>query len=242
MRELSSKCKAAWRKWRDTGRGPEYEELKRLTRQCAEKCRATLERHSWEKREKLFSSRDPKRFRTPSNKVSLGERLMYNGKIISDTPSVNNCWVQHSTKVFQSRSESNSCISDALNQLDTLHCLSEMNSDGITDDEVTTEEIQAALRKLKPRKARGIDGLQSEHLIHGGPLILWLRQVFNAFECVPPCILTGIIQPIYKGKGKDPLCCDSYRGISITPAIMKLFEYILLERIMPVLLENGHPL
>ena len=147
--------------------------------------------------------------------------------------------------MFQSRSESNPCISDALNQLDKLHCLSKMNSDGITDDELTTEEIQAALRKLKPRKARGVDGLQSEHLIHGGPLlILWLRQVFNtfiAFECVPPCILTGIIQPIYKGKGKDPLCCDSYRGISITPAIMKLFEYTLLERIMPVLLENGHP-
>ena len=193
LRELSSKCKAAWRKWRDTGQpsaGPEYEEMKRLrrqTRQCAEKCRATLERHSWEKREKLFSSRDPRRFRTPSNKVSLGERLMYNGKIISDTPSVNNCWVQHFTKVFQSRSESNPCISDALNQLDKLHCLSKMNSDGITDDELTTEEIQAALRKLKQRKARGVDGLQSEHLIHGGPLILWLRQVFNTFIALRMC-------------------------------------------------------
>ena len=102
-----------------------------------------------------------------------------------------------------------------------------------------------ALRKLKPRRVSGVDGLQYEHLKHGGHLlILWLRQVFNgfiAFECVPPCILTGIIQPIYKGRAKDPLSCDSYRGISITPAIMKLFEYILLERIMPVLQENGHP-
>ena len=96
---------------------------------------------------------------------------------------------------------------------------------------------------MKPRKASGIDGLQSEHLKYGGSLlILWLRWNFSAFvhfEYIPPCILTGIIQPIYKGKGKDPLCCDSYRGISITSVFMKLFEYALLERIMPVLQENG---
>ena len=107
-----------------------------------------------------------------------------------------------------------------------------MNCDDIIDNDITTEEIQVALRKLKPRKASGVNGLQSEHPKHVGHLlILWLRQVFNAFiafECVPPCILTGIVQPIYKRKTKDPLSCDSYRGISITPAIMKLFEYILL--------------
>ena len=88
----------------------------------------------------------------------------------------------------------------------------------------------------------GVDGLQSEHLKYGGHLlILWLRQVFNeliTFECVSPCILMGII---HKGKAKGTLSCDSYRGISITPAIMKLFKYILLERITPVLQENGHP-
>ena len=36
------------------------------------------------------------------------------------------------------------------------------------------------------------------------------------------------------------LCCDSYRSISITSVFMKLFEYALLERIMPMLQENGH--
>ena len=87
--------------------------------------------------------------------------------------------------------------------------------------------------------------LQAEHLLYGGPLLpIWLKQVFNAFisfECVPSCILTAIIQPVYKDKGKDPLSCNSYRGISITPIIMKLFEYALLKGILPVLQENGHP-
>ena len=251
LKELSSKCKVAWRKWRDTGRpraGSLYEEkkrLKKLTRHRAEECRAALERHSWENHEKLFSTKDPKRFKTPLNKATRGERLTQDGNIISHAPSVNNCWVMHFTKIFKSRAESNTNVSEAVNQLDKLYHLSRMNCDGIIDDDFTTEEIQATMKKLKPGKARGIDGLQAEHLIYGGPLItIWLRQVFNAFislECVPSCILTGIIQPVYKGKGKDPLSCESYRGISTTPAVMKLFEYALLERILLVLQENGHP-
>ena len=161
---------------------------------------------------------------------------MQDGNIISHAPSVNNCWVLHFTKIFKSRAESNTNVSEAVNQLDKLYHLSRMNCDGIIDDDFTTEEIQAA-KKLKPGKARGIDGLQAEHLIYGGPLItILLRQVFNnALECVPSCMLTGIIQSVYKGKGKDPLSCESYRGISITLAVMKLFEYALLERILPVL-------
>jgi hypothetical protein len=48
-----------------------------------------------------------------------------------------------------------------------------MNRDNIVDDEVTIEE--AALGRLESGKACGVDGLQSEHLKYGGPLlILWL--------------------------------------------------------------------
>ena len=120
-----------------------------------------------------------------------------------------------------------------------------MNCDGIIDDEFSVEEIEAALKKLKLGKASGIDGLQSEHLKLGGSLlVLWLKQiinVFSQFEHVSSQILTGIIKPIYKGNGKYPLCCNSYRDISITSVFLKLFEYTLLERILPVLQENGHP-
>ena len=70
----------------------------------------------------------------------------------------------------------------ALNDLDHLHCLSKMNCDGIIDNEVTVVEIEAALRKLKLGKASGIDGLQPEHFKLGGSLlILWLKQIFDAF-------------------------------------------------------------
>ena len=83
-----------------------------------------------------------------------------------------------------------------------------------------------------------------DYLKFGGALLtLWLTQIFSAFiqfEQVPPSLLTGIICPVYKGKGKYPLSCHSYRGITITSVLMKVFEYTLLNRMLSVLQEHGH--
>ena len=46
---------------------------------------------------------------------------------------------------------------------------------------------------------------------------------------------------LYKGKGRDPLLAKNYRGISITLVIGKLFERILLQRLIPVLEDLGIP-
>ena len=45
-----------------------------------------------------------------------------------------------------------------------------------------------------------------------------------------------------KVKSKDPFNCHSFRGITRTSVILKTFEYLLLERICPILQANGHPL
>ena len=93
-----------------------------------------------------------------------------------------------------------------------LESLSNMNYDDIIDEDFTTDEIEASIRKLKPNKAGGYDGLLPEHFKFGGPLLrLWLKEIFCAFsrlERVPPSLLTGIICLIYKGKGKDPIATE----------------------------------
>ena len=82
-----------------------------------------------------------------------------------------------------------------------LTSLSQLNSDNTVDDNFTVE-----LKKQKTRKAGGLDGLQPEHLKHGGTLLTpWLKQIFILLVHIPPHILTGIICPVYKGKGKTPL-------------------------------------
>ena len=45
----------------------------------------------------------------------------------------------------------------------------------------------------------------------------------------------GVISPIYKGKGKDPLLVSSYRAITISSSLSKLLESITLSRLNPLL-------
>ena len=94
-------------------------------------------------------------------------------------------------------------------------------------------------------RSKGADGLNSEHLIYGGPsLILWLKKIFNTIillEEVPTCFKEGIVTPVYKGKGKDPLLTSSYRGITLSSIMAKTLEILILNRMSPVLDEIGFP-
>ena len=86
--------------------------------------------------------------------------------------------------------------------------------------------------------------LSPQHLIFAGPLLKsWLCKAFNTivnFEAITSQFKVGIIVPIYKGKGKDPLLPGSYRGITLTLVIAKTFEY-LLDSMLPVLRDNCVP-
>ena len=139
--------------------------------------------------------------------------------------------------------------SASLQQLQSTICsyraASQQNEDFIMDVPVTIEEIDTSISKLQRGKACVQDGILPEHIIYGGSNYrLWLLKVFNAIndlEVIPPSLLRAIIVPIYKGKGRDPLSMDNYRGISLTSVVGKLFERILLQRITPVLKESGIP-
>ena len=130
--------------------------------------------------------------------------------------------------------------------LDNLIARSLLNDDQILDTDITVEEIEGAIRTLKRGRSRGADGLNSEHLIYGGPIfMLWLKKIFNAIislEEVPTCFKEGIVIPVYNGKGKDPLLTSSYRGITLSSSIMaKTLEIVMLNRMSPLLDEIGFP-
>lgn len=121
-----------------------------------------------------------------------------------------------------------------------------MNEDGIADSEITLDEVTGMIRRLKKGKASGQDGILTEHIYYGGDnLKVWLCRVFNYVlveESIPECFKSGIIVPVHKGKGRNPQITGSYRGITLSSTIAKLFEYILLERLKPILHDSGHPL
>ena len=100
---------------------------------------------------------------------------------------------------------------------------------------ISSDEICFAVKQLKTRKAPGWDKVQNEHIIHGGPSLLYfISKLFNAIlrnEQIPSAWKLSIIIPIYKGKGKLKSDPNNYRPISLLPCMCKLFEKVLMERI-----------
>ena len=94
-------------------------------------------------------------------------------------------------------------------------------------------ETEIAVKKLKTRRSGGADGLLAEHLKHGGPVLtLWLKRIFNTIihlEQIPSSFKLGMIVPVHKGQGRDPLICNNYCGITLTSALSKCLEVIILQ-------------
>ena len=69
----------------------------------------------------------------------------------------------------------------------------------------------------------------------------YLSLFFNAIiesEIIPESFKAGSVVPIYKGKNKDKTIPSNYRGITLTSAIGKLFEKVIINRIDSWLSEN----
>ena len=114
------------------------------------------------------------------------------------------------------------------------------------EDPVVVEEVEQAIRRLKPaNRFGGSDSLTPEHLKFWGPIFKnWLCQLFNhllTFEQIPTVFKQGVIIPVYKGKGRDPLLTSSYRGITLTSVLAKSFEFILFEKMLSIMEDLGCP-
>jgi hypothetical protein len=106
----------------------------------------------------------------------------------------------------------------------------------------TPEEVQKAIRGLKVSKAPGPNGIPNGALKHlPQRAVSLLALLFNAI------LLTHHFPSVWKHArvisilkpGKDPALPSSYRPISLLDAIGKLFEKILLARILHEVSECG---
>jgi hypothetical protein len=106
----------------------------------------------------------------------------------------------------------------------------------------TPEEVQEAIRGLKVSKAPGPNGIPNRALKHlPQRAVSFLVLLFNAI------LLTHHFPSVWKHArvisilkpGKDPALPSSYRPISLLDTIGKLFEKILLARILHEVSERG---
>ncbi len=108
----------------------------------------------------------------------------------------------------------------------------------LTDSPITHTEIHKAIAKLKMKKSSGPDSIPNEIIRASAPIMIEaLSSLFNK-------ILASGVYPhswnnsnlILIHKKDNPLDPANYRGISITSCISKLFNSIINERILAVLM------
>ena len=100
------------------------------------------------------------------------------------------------------------------------------------DAPITIDEIQKAIRKLKCKKAAGIDGIPEEFYKPGcnellSALVLLFNTIITNGEY--PSWATGIIHIAHKKA--DHNVPDNYRKVTVMPCIGKLFKSVLNNRL-----------
>ena len=103
------------------------------------------------------------------------------------------------------------------------------------DTPFSREEVAKAIGKLHKRKACGIDGISTEHIVYAGNrMITLLTLLYNhliRLEYVPVNMRRGIQVPLFKGKGACCLDVNSYKGISLLTNYNKAYEILLWDRV-----------
>ena len=104
---------------------------------------------------------------------------------------------------------------------------------GVSNEPLVYEEVARVCSRLK----LGASGvlIDYEHIRFGGPS-LWqhLFQLYQALflnYSVSADLKTGIILPLFKGKGAKANNKDNYRGITMFSTLTKIYEMVLLDRL-----------
>ena len=103
----------------------------------------------------------------------------------------------------------------------------------VLSQHVTLEEVQAGLRRMANHKAPGEDDLPAELLKSSGEEgARALRELFNTIlttECIPRKWRQGVIVSAYKAG--DATDCGNYRGLTLLPAMDKLWSILVTARL-----------
>ena len=114
----------------------------------------------------------------------------------------------------------------------------------ILEDDFTMDDLSNALKDLKTGKACGIDDICNEQISHFGVIARkWLLDLFNYCTNnlkIPKMWRKSRIIAILK-HGKSPDEAKSYRPISLLPHFYKLYERLILNRLLPTSEQNIIP-
>lgn len=159
------------------------------------------------------------------------EVMLTSGDISSNTKVVLETWRKHFQDLLNPQTE------ESEPKIETSE---EPYTDTDLNNPITMAEIKAALRRLNDRKAEGIDKIPAE-IWKNQNLLTLIEALFN--QCfrlgkIPELWKCGIITPVLKSSSSDKRIPSNYRGITITPAIYKLYCNVINKRLLEWVDEN----
>lgn len=244
IREASKKSKEAWGKWKAEGKPADPSNsyraqmilAKKLLRKSQRIARAVERKKQIEdimqsrNTSETFHRLIKKQRSRASNQTNC---LIIEGTPLTNVEEIKDGWASHFKLLATSQDNRNydqKHLEQAQTDIQWLEALATENEEAITPTD--PEEVRKAVFKLNNRKAPDHMGLTSEHLKHGGlPLFRQLSHFFNvilAQKQIPTSLRHGTITPVHK-KG-DIKLPDNYRGITVTPILLKTIEHVINER------------
>ena len=149
-----------------------------------------------------------------------------NGEALKTEKEQDDRWIEHFKEVLnQPAPETELKIEEEsmMPQIEDVNCT-----------EITCDEVQIALKKLKNNKAPGLDGVQAEMLKNADneTIVKEICHVCNVIwreERIPEDWQTGLIVRLpKKGNLSD---CSNWRGVTLLSIVGKLLGSIILERL-----------
>lgn len=258
VKEIHQEMRVKRRAWINEGRprGPEsmsfsnYKEAKRRFRKKLRNLAYQTEVDLWNEIEKSAEI-DHNKFwnlikmkRSKRNKKCKALRI--NGIVYRKVDEVAEAWRAHFAKLY---AFGNNPDFDNDHRIWVVQELQRMVSImNVTEiDElnrcVDMSELESAIKGLKTEKAAGYDEIYNEHVKYGGDKlkkhILSLIQGMQHIGQCPDDMKKGIIITLQKSILKSCLDPDNHRGITLLSVIYKLYEGILLTRLLELRISRG---
>ena len=101
--------------------------------------------------------------------------------------------------------------------------------------QISQEDVINTIKELTPKSSSGLDKISTIMLKRLSPVLSnWLKIIINQSiqnGIFPDKLKIAIITPIYKNQGLDIHAFNSYRPISLLPAISKVFEKLIYSQV-----------
>lgn len=182
-----------------------------------------------------------------SRKASLaGGELIFNNKTYRDPNGITGAWGGYFAELYSDTEHEDydpTFYNHATSFVQSIRS-SITASEGVKP--ISKLEVDEGIKQLQLGKACGLDGVYAEHIKCGGPHLKSLLvsffnlMYFNAHTSIN--LKRGVIITLFKGGQKKRTDPNSYRAITLSSSILKLYESVILCRLKQEMNLKIHPL